>query len=77
MTFREHASSMRRKNVGLHTRDICITRRSASSLARPPSGIMKKNYAGMFLTGVYYATESRERFVSCILSASEVLGVFA
>lgn len=25
MTFREHASPVRRKNVGLHTRDICIT----------------------------------------------------
>lgn len=53
------------KNVGLHTRDICITvgsRRPSS--AEPPSGIMKKNYASVFLTGVYYATKSRERFVS-------------
>lgn len=25
MTFREHASPVRRKNVSLHTRDICIT----------------------------------------------------
>lgn len=74
MTFREHANSVRRKNVGLHTRDICITIGFSSLfLARPPSGIMKKNYASVFLTGVYYASESRERFVSCILLASSLV----